>query len=165
MFIFKQCQIFTEGVEYAWCLVLFRSILELGYCVCVDLILNIKYTRMVVSHVLISGNIISYSIPDGILLIFMIQILLEVTMTAVSSMFLIALKIRQRTIDGWIFSLSFLYEFTGYIWWWIGYYRLLKNLGFLGSAFDASFVDMRLRIADRTLVNHIIRLCLRAISL
>ena len=67
---------------------------------CVDLILNIKYTRMVVSHVLISGNIISYSIPDGILLIFMIQILLEVTMTAVSSMFLIALKIRQRTIDG-----------------------------------------------------------------
>ena len=55
-----------------------------------DSSLNVKHTRLLISYVLMSGNVLSYSAPDGISLLCVIRILSEVMMVTASSMFLVA---------------------------------------------------------------------------
>ena len=83
--------------------------------------MNERYIRLVIVSVLMSGNICLYATPDGMYLLCVMRLLSEVMIAAVSSMALMASKIRWWTITGLILD-SF---FSGRI---SSVYRLVKRL-------------------------------------
>ena len=60
--------------------------------VCVDSNLNVRYTYLVIAHILMSGNIYSYAAPNGMSLLYETRVFSEVMMAVVSSIVFIVSK-------------------------------------------------------------------------